>query len=269
MLDVHPPHHAANTLRDFLIHIVTIVIGLLIAIGLEQGVEMLHERHSIRESHDALQREYEENAQRLTRETQFWRRGAAALQNNLLILRYLQQHPGTPEDKLPGRLFWGLSNVVFAHAAWDSAQQTGIIKLFPQGEATENAFLYLELQRIEEASAEVWLAVNDAEQFNLSDPNPTHLNPTQLSEVINLTEKALTKQILVGEALSNLDVNFPDLPQGVNRGEINILRSQTIWKPDTPSTATEKLTAERLRAAYNGDIPILTADDAKTLDSKK
>jgi hypothetical protein len=140
MLDVHPPHHAANTLRDFLIHIVTIVIGLLIAIGLEQGVEMLHERHSIRESHEALQREYEENEQRLTHETQFWRRGAAALQNNLLILRYLQQHPQTPEDRLPGKLFWGLSNVVFAHAAWDSAQQTGIIKLFPQGEATETLF---------------------------------------------------------------------------------------------------------------------------------
>ena len=32
MLDVHPPHHAANTWRDFFIHIATIVIGLLIAI---------------------------------------------------------------------------------------------------------------------------------------------------------------------------------------------------------------------------------------------
>lgn len=39
MLDVHPAHHAASTWRDFFIHIVTIVIGLLIAIGLEQTVE--------------------------------------------------------------------------------------------------------------------------------------------------------------------------------------------------------------------------------------
>ena len=135
MLDVHPPHHAANTLRDFLIHIVTIVIGLLIAIGLEQGVEMLHERHSLRESHEAMQREYEENAQRINHETQFWRRGAAALQNNLLILRYLQQHPQTTEEQLPGRLYWGLNSMAFAHAAWDSAQQTGIVKLLPQSEA--------------------------------------------------------------------------------------------------------------------------------------
>ena len=36
MLDVHPAHHAANTWRDFFIHIATIVLGLLIAVSLEQ-----------------------------------------------------------------------------------------------------------------------------------------------------------------------------------------------------------------------------------------
>ena len=45
MLDVHPAHHAVSTWRDFFIHIATIVLGLLIAIGLEQTVESLHHRH--------------------------------------------------------------------------------------------------------------------------------------------------------------------------------------------------------------------------------
>lgn len=45
MLDVHPPEHAAHSWRDFFIHIATIVVGLLIAIGLEQSVEWMHERH--------------------------------------------------------------------------------------------------------------------------------------------------------------------------------------------------------------------------------
>src|ERR1700733_10097267 len=47
MLDVHPPHHAASTWRDFFIHIITSVIGLLIAVGLEQAVEYLHQRHQL------------------------------------------------------------------------------------------------------------------------------------------------------------------------------------------------------------------------------
>ncbi len=52
MLDVHPPHHAASTWRDFFIHIATIVIGLLITVALEQTVEAV--RHSI-ERHELIQ----------------------------------------------------------------------------------------------------------------------------------------------------------------------------------------------------------------------
>ena len=47
MLDIHPAHHAASTWRDFFIHITTIVLGLLIAIGLEQTVEWMHHRHQL------------------------------------------------------------------------------------------------------------------------------------------------------------------------------------------------------------------------------
>ena len=60
MLDVHPPHHAASTWRDFFIHIVTIVIGLLIAIGLEQTVEAIHHRHERSELRETLHRESEQ-----------------------------------------------------------------------------------------------------------------------------------------------------------------------------------------------------------------
>jgi hypothetical protein len=49
MIDIHPPHHAATTRRDFLIHLSTVVLGILIAIGLEQSVEVLHRRHQLHE----------------------------------------------------------------------------------------------------------------------------------------------------------------------------------------------------------------------------
>ena len=48
MLDVHPPHHPTHGWRDFFIHIATITVGLLIAVGLEQTVETLHQRHQRR-----------------------------------------------------------------------------------------------------------------------------------------------------------------------------------------------------------------------------
>jgi hypothetical protein len=56
MLDVHPPHTPTHTWKDFFIHIATIVVGLIIAVGLEQSVELIHqhnERAELRRSlHD-------------------------------------------------------------------------------------------------------------------------------------------------------------------------------------------------------------------------
>jgi hypothetical protein len=45
MLEVHDPHESIHTWKDFFIHIATISVGLLIAVGLEQGVEALHRHH--------------------------------------------------------------------------------------------------------------------------------------------------------------------------------------------------------------------------------
>jgi hypothetical protein len=45
MLDVHLPHEPIHGTRDFFLHLFTITIGLLIAIGLEAMVEAVHHRH--------------------------------------------------------------------------------------------------------------------------------------------------------------------------------------------------------------------------------
>ena len=44
MIDIHPPAHGAMTRRDFFVHLGIVVLGILIAIGLEQAVEAVHHR---------------------------------------------------------------------------------------------------------------------------------------------------------------------------------------------------------------------------------
>lgn len=53
MIDVHPAPHPAHSLREFLIHIATIAVGLLLALALEQTVEhfhRVHQRHRLEET---------------------------------------------------------------------------------------------------------------------------------------------------------------------------------------------------------------------------
>jgi len=49
MIDIHPPHKSDHTWTDFFIHIGTIILGILIALGLEQSLESLHQRHQLHE----------------------------------------------------------------------------------------------------------------------------------------------------------------------------------------------------------------------------
>jgi hypothetical protein len=59
MLDVHPPHEAAHSWREFFVHMATICLGLLIAIGLEQSVEWVHHRDELKELRETLRRDAE------------------------------------------------------------------------------------------------------------------------------------------------------------------------------------------------------------------
>ena len=95
MLDVHPAHHSASTWRDFFIHIATIVIGLLIAIGLEQTVELIHHRREVAETREALAEERQKNREIYRQHLESYLREAAALHNNFRVFSYLQQHPKT------------------------------------------------------------------------------------------------------------------------------------------------------------------------------
>ena len=63
VLDVHMPH-ATHTWKDFFIHLGTITAGLLIAISLEQSVEMLHHLRQRHELEASLRAEGEMNKER-------------------------------------------------------------------------------------------------------------------------------------------------------------------------------------------------------------
>lgn len=64
MLDVHVPHEPISTRKGFVLHIATIVIGLLIAVTLEQSGQYLHPRHEVRVAREALAAEHRENIRR-------------------------------------------------------------------------------------------------------------------------------------------------------------------------------------------------------------
>jgi hypothetical protein len=223
MLDVHPPEHAAHTWRDFLIHIATIVIGLLIAVGLEQTVEYIHHRHQLSEVHESLRLEREQNRKNFIANTAEFRLESAYLQNDLMVLHYLQQHPGTQEDNLPGVMVYTLSFEPMIDSAWKTAQQTGVTNLMRPAEVTGNDAVYTLCTLVNNDALAVFQNVNLAKQYSTLDPDLSHLTPAQIDEQIKLTQKGIISLYEWGLILATVHANFPDFTVGPTHNELRAL----------------------------------------------
>ena len=134
MLDVHPPHHPTHTWGDFFIHIATITIGLLIAVGIEQTVESLHHRHQRHQLMEDLHNEAEQNLQVIDRdlkmlELESWFEQAAQLPNSEQN-KVLMSLPVPP--CLPGSV--GTAKYRYfapSQAVWSTAKESGLVHLLP------------------------------------------------------------------------------------------------------------------------------------------
>jgi hypothetical protein len=136
MLDVHPAHHAATTWRDFFIHIATIVLGLLIAVALEQTVEFIHHRHQRHQLQEDLHDEAEQNLEVIDRDLKMqnlesWFEQAmrvatpASPQNTIHVTL-------PPPPCLPGSV--GTAEFRYfapSQAVWTTAKEGNLVALLP------------------------------------------------------------------------------------------------------------------------------------------
>ena len=249
MLDVHPPQHPTHTWRDFWIHVATICVGLLIAIGLEQVVEHIHQHYELRELRESLDRERDANKRDIQRDIRDWRWEMVELQNDLMVLHFIRQHPGVAQADLPGDLFFIQSPKVIEDGVWTAAQQKGVLSLMPVEEANRHAMMYGFLKAMAIQGGEAYAAFNNAGRFDVDDGNPTHLSPAQLDQVIQLVQEAIQKQITVGYSLGLLHDAFPELGSTLTDDEVDLAHHHPFRESPDELVRAHRLTVDRLAAA--------------------
>lgn len=121
MLDVHPPHETIHTWKSFLIHIATIVIGLLIAIGLEQAVEAVHHRHLAHAARERLLEEVRANGETAQSNAYAIHAHERHLRDALQVLGRARAHSLLPTDHIISMRPWKPVEV----AAWKIARDNG------------------------------------------------------------------------------------------------------------------------------------------------
>jgi hypothetical protein len=137
MLEVHAPHKIVHTWKDFLIHIATIVVGLLIAVSLEQTVEFFHHRHQRNQLDEALQRDGEANRAAIKDDIAVAQRIMDwALEQAAALERSGSTGPLTLRHMPPGTIYATDAGV------WLSAKAGGVTSLLPT--AAQNWLEYLD-----------------------------------------------------------------------------------------------------------------------------
>ena len=137
-MDIHPPEKSIHTWKDFLLHLLTITIGLFIALTLEAAVESMHHRHLVREARENLRSEIENNHQLYAKNARELQLNRIQLAHDLDQLRELRNGKQLSDPKLSWTLDWN----GYGDAAWKTAKESGAVPYMDSRPISDYTWLY-------------------------------------------------------------------------------------------------------------------------------
>lgn len=137
-MDVQPPRNSIHTWKDFFLHLLTITIGLFIALTLEAAVESMHHRHLVRDAHQNLRSEIGKNHELYAKNARELQRNRVQLAHDLEQLRTLRDGKPLSDPKLGWTVDWN----GYGDAAWKTAQASGAVPHMDSRSISDYTWLY-------------------------------------------------------------------------------------------------------------------------------
>jgi hypothetical protein len=200
MLDVHPPDEKMHGVRDFLSHLFTITVGLLIALALEGCAERWHQHHLRDEADQNLRQELRDNE----RDLGTTRGAIAAEQKNLInAFKFLQARSQNKPYDIQG-ITLNFTSSTLSDASWRTATATGALSFMEYGRVQQFASAYQEQElfaRLELESIDYYLQLNSYVAYGF-DPKTMSSDDAKLAMMdVSRTLSHLTAMDQVGEGL--------------------------------------------------------------------
>lgn len=203
MLDVHPPHEKVHGIKDFLLHVFTMTIGLFIALLLEGCVERHHKAELKRDAEENLRLEVQDNARMLAAFVPVMATEEARLKR---VLDFIEaSRAGKPYELRGDEL--GFTEKILRDASWRTASATGALSLLDYKQVQGYANLYQtqdEVMRLQRAALDDYLIVQSYAVYAF---DPKKITPAQLDAGQPLVRNALahleaTEQLAQGLTLA-------------------------------------------------------------------
>jgi hypothetical protein len=207
MLDIHVPQ-ATHTWKDFFIHVGTICVGLLIAVGLEQTVEAIHHHHQRVELESDLRAETQKNARLYSLDDVYFAQNAArlaVLRHYVDALRRKEPAESLLKITVPpdpdSYIFWNPTD-----SSWQTAKQSSLLALLPRDEASMYNDVYFQNELMIESSKPYFQAAAAQRRFESRFQNPIAPAPHGADKLPPMGPNELDQySSLIADSIDSLD----------------------------------------------------------------
>ena len=154
-MDVHAPHERIHGWKDFAVHLLTITVGLLIAVGIEGLVELHREHKLVREARETLRAEIKTDTNTMKDALDSIGKERRTMANDIAMMKRIQANPNDKSAQA-GAFDVTFQLKGFSDTAWKTAQATNALSYMPYDEAEKYSNVY-GLQAAYEARQDVLL----------------------------------------------------------------------------------------------------------------
>ena len=179
-MDVHPPRQPIHTVKDFLLHLLTITVGLFIALSLEAAVESLHHRHLVRDARQNLHREIAANYQQYAMNAKWVAENRDQLARNIELLRELRH--GKKLDPANLGLHWQWNS--FSGVAWRAARDNGAVSYMAPDLIASYSWIYLQQDYINSTALAIVGEESKAGAALEAAADPSNLSPLEIQTLL-------------------------------------------------------------------------------------
>jgi hypothetical protein len=209
-MEIHAPHKPINSVKEFFIHIFTITVGILIALGLEQAATAYHHHELAENARANILSELHDNGRSLDAHLKNVGKLKEEHRHTLAVLDMLIARK--PVSEFSMNLSFNLPTLL--STSWDTARSTGALAYMNYSDVKRLAGVYDTQQALLKIQDEVSRAATAALGMILATKDPAKLSSAELIEAKRSVQYSLTELTIWEQVASQLSKAYAAVLKG-------------------------------------------------------